>query len=105
MGPWSAGEGGHGVWADVKGVERRIVSVSLSALVGDVAAEADEATKAERLANANLIAAAPDGYAAAKDMLASARGVFGDNIDTYPAQWREQLRALSAFLAKAEGKS
>lgn len=59
QGPWSAGEGGHGVWANVKGVERRIVSVSLSALAGDVSAEADEATKEERLANARLIAASP----------------------------------------------
>lgn len=56
-------------------------------------------------ADARLVEASPDGYAAAKDMLESARGVFGDNVDTYPAQWREQLRALKAFVAKVEGKS
>lgn len=59
-GPYSVGEDGHGIWAMVDGVERRIASVSARAGGGELGASLTEKQKARRIATATLMAASSE---------------------------------------------
>jgi hypothetical protein len=97
-GPWHWGEDGRSVFAAVNGVDRRIASVvTLREFHTDDVRGPTEAEHAARLANARLIAAAPDLLEACTEVLAAHNGGDGRSIG-------QVVGIVRAAIAKAVGK-
>lgn len=99
-GPWIWGEEGKSIYATVNGTERRIASVvTIRDFHPDDTRGPTPAEHALRIANADLIEAAPDLLDAAEQIAAAElRSAHGE-----PGGWIKALAQLRAAIAKARG--
>lgn len=91
-GPWSVEKGAKGLWIGADALACRTVAVTTN-YCGDE----------QRLANARLIAAAPELLEAAQDALAGWNYIRAAHGDLYGVGWDRVEKTLSAAITKATG--